>query len=46
LKTANNLEFFLQIPILTQFAPMPISPLPRCSEDSFFAYVYHIQRKL
>jgi hypothetical protein len=40
LKTANNLQFFLQILILTQFAPMLIDLLSICSEGSFFAYVY------
>jgi hypothetical protein len=39
LKTAKNLQFFLQILILTQFAPMLIAPLSICSEGSFFAYV-------
>jgi hypothetical protein len=39
LKTANNLQFFLQIMILTRFAPLLISPLPIYSEGSFFAYV-------
>jgi hypothetical protein len=39
LKTANNLQFFLQILILKQFAPILIALLSICSEGSFFTYV-------
>jgi hypothetical protein len=39
LKTANNLRFFLEILILTQFAPMLIAPLFIRSEVSLFAHV-------
>jgi hypothetical protein len=39
LKTSNNLRFFLEILILTQFAPMLIVPPSIRSEVSFFAYV-------
>jgi hypothetical protein len=39
LNAANKLRSFLEILILTQFAPMLIAPLSIRSEVSFFAHV-------